>query len=171
MGRTDRAGLLVHADPAAVFAALTSRDALFEWLPPKGMRGRFEHFDLREGGSFRFVLTYEDAAGSPGKTSDDSDVSKVRIAQLVPPTRIVWEVDFESDDPSFQGTMRMEWMLREVDEGTDLSIVASDVPEGIRAADHAAGLTSSLANLAAYLEPGVGERGGVGVRAGMGATP
>lgn len=94
-----------------------------------------------------------DATGSPGKTSDASDVSEVRIVQFVPGERLVWEVDFESEDPSFQGTMQMEWTLRDVGEGTDVEIVARDVPAGIRAADHAAGLTSSLANLAAYLEP------------------
>ncbi|KAM9866644.1 hypothetical protein ACIFOC_00850 [Leucobacter aridicollis] len=153
MSRTDRASLLIHADAATVFAALTDRDALAAWLPPKGMHGRFERFDMREGGSFRLVLTYEDAGGAPGKTSADADVSEVRIAQLVPGERLVHEVDFESDDPAFQGTMRMEWTVRSTAEGTDVEIVARNVPSGVRARDHAAGLTSSLANLAALLEP------------------
>lgn len=153
MSRTDRASLLIHADAATVFAALTDRDALAAWLPPKGMHGRFERFDMREGGSFRLVLTYEDAGGAPGKTSADADVSEVRIAQLVPGERVVHEVDFESADPAFQGTMRMEWMVRSTAEGTDVEIVARNVPSGVRARDHAAGLTSSLANLAALLEP------------------
>ena len=48
--------------------------------------------------------------------------------------------------------MRMEWLLRRVDEGTDVEIVARNVPDGIRARDHAEGITSSLANLSAYLE-------------------
>ena len=38
MGRTDQASLLVHVDRDAVFTALTSRDALLAWLPPKGMQ-------------------------------------------------------------------------------------------------------------------------------------
>jgi hypothetical protein len=38
--------------------------------------------------------------------------------------------------------------------GTRVSIVAQDVPDGVSAEDHAAGLASSLANLAAYLEAG-----------------
>lgn len=153
MSRTDRASLLIHADKARVFAALTNSDALVAWLPPKGMRGRFERFDMREGGSFRLVLTYEDASSAPGKTSADSDVSEVRISKLVPGERLVEEVDFESDDPAFKGTMRMEWTLRSTEEGTDVEIVARNVPDGIRARDHAEGLTSSLANLSAHLEP------------------
>lgn len=153
MGRTDQAGLLVHVDRATAFAALTTPDALLSWLPPDGMRGRFERFDLREGGSYRLVLTYDDADDAPGKTSSNSDVSEVRISRIVPGERIVQHIDFESDDPAFQGTMRMEWSLRDHAEGTLVEIVAQDVPAGVRARDHAAGLTSSLANLAAHLEP------------------
>lgn len=132
---------------------MTTPDALLSWLPPDGMRGRFERFDLREGGSYRLVLTYDDADDAPGKTSSDSDVSEVRISRIVPGERIVQHIDFESDDPAFQGTMRMEWSLRDHAEGTVVEIVAQDVPAGVRARDHAAGLTSSLANLAAHLEP------------------
>lgn len=66
MGRTDQASLLVHVDRATVFAALTSPDALLSWLPPRGMHGRFEQFDMREGGSYRLVLTYDDASDAPG---------------------------------------------------------------------------------------------------------
>ncbi len=153
MGRTDRASLLIHVDRTKVFAALTSRDALLTWLPPKGMHGRFERFDMRQGGSYRLVLTYEDASDARGKTSADSDVSEVRISQIVPGERIVQEIDFESDDPAFQGTMQMEWKLRSVDEGTDVEVVARNVPDGIRARDHAEGITSSLTNLSTYLEP------------------
>jgi uncharacterized protein YndB with AHSA1/START domain len=152
MSRTDRASLLIHADRERVFGALTSREALVRWLPPNGMHGRFERFDMREGGSYRLVLTYDDASDAPGKTSADSDVSEVRIVRIVPGERIVQEVGFETDDPAFRGTMRMEWTLRSEREGTTVEFEARDVPEGIRAPDHAEGLTSTLSNLAAFIE-------------------
>ncbi len=136
-----------------MFDALTSRDALTAWLPPKGMRGRFERFDMRQGGSYRLVLTYEDASDAPGKTSADSDVSEVRISELVPGRRVVQEIDFASDNSAFHGTMQMEWNLHGAEEGTIVEIVARNVPHGVRAREHAEGLTSSLANLAAHLEP------------------
>jgi uncharacterized protein YndB with AHSA1/START domain len=117
------------------------------------MTGEFERFDLRDGGSYRLVLTYPDAASAPGKTSADTDVAEVRVRAVVPGERVVQEVDFESDDPAFRGTMRMEWRVAASDDGTTVTFEARDVPEGIRARDHAEGLTSSLANLAAYLEP------------------
>lgn len=153
MSRTDLASLLIHADRQAVFAALTDPGALAAWLPPTGMRGRFERFDLRDGGSYRLVLTYDDAAGAPGKTDAASDVAEVRIARIVPGESVEQLVDFESDDPAFRGTMRMTWSLRDTQDGTLVQFEARDVPSGIRARDHAEGLTSSLANLAAHLEP------------------
>jgi hypothetical protein len=60
-------------------------------------------------------------------------------------------VDFQSDDPSVAGTMTMTWSVTEVDGGTRVDIRADDVPPGISAEDHAVGMNSSLANLAAYL--------------------
>ena len=116
------------------------------------MRGRFERFDMRTGGSYRLVLTYEDATGAPGKTSASADVSEVQIRRVDPGERVVHDVDFESDDPAFRGTMRMEWSVRSVAGGTMVDIVARDVPSGIGPVDHAKGITGSLVNLCRYLE-------------------
>jgi uncharacterized protein YndB with AHSA1/START domain len=116
------------------------------------MTGRFERFDARPGGSYRLVLTYADASGAPGKASADSDVVEARFTDIVPGERVVQAVDFVSDDPAFAGTMTMTWAVTAAGAGTRVDIVAEDVPDGISAADHAAGLSSSLANLAAYVE-------------------
>ena len=51
------------------------------------------------------------------------------------------------------GTMPTTCELAGVDGVTRVQIRADDVPAGIRAEDHAVGLASSLANLAAYVEP------------------
>jgi hypothetical protein len=61
-------------------------------------------------------------------------------------------VDFVSDDPAYAGTMTMTWQVTAVEAGTRVDIVAQDVPDGISPEDHAAGLASSLTNLAAYVE-------------------
>ena len=53
-----------------------------------------------------------------------------RISQIDPGERVVQEIEFETDDPAFQGTMLMEWRLRSVDEGTIVEIVARNVPGG-----------------------------------------
>ncbi|HET6953591.1 MAG TPA: SRPBCC family protein [Acidimicrobiales bacterium] len=152
MPRTDRASRVIAAPPERVYAALVDPDALVAWLPPGGMSGRFERFDARPGGSYRMVLTYADASGAPGKATADSDIVEGRFLDVVPGARVVQAVDFVSDDPAYAGTMTMTWEVTAVDAGARVEIRADDVPDGISAEDHAAGLASSLANLAAYLE-------------------
>jgi hypothetical protein len=68
------------------------------------------------------------------------------------PNCVVQAVAFVSDDPRFAGAMTMTWELFGVQSGTTVEIRADDVPDGISADDHAAGLASSLENLAAYLK-------------------
>ena len=150
--RTDRASRVVGVPVSHVFEALVERDALEAWLPPRGMTARFERFDPRPGGSYRLVLSYADARGAPGKSSGDSDVVEARYVDIVPGERVVQAVEFVSDDPAFAGTMTMTWELTAVEGGTRVDITAADVPDGISAEDHAAGLASSLENLAKYVE-------------------
>ena len=152
MSRTDKASRVVAAPPERVYAALVDPEALIAWLPPQGMTARFERFDARPGGSYRLVLTYEEAESGRGKATADSDVVEAHFVSLVPGVRVVTEVDFESDDPLFGGTMTMTWDLRSVDGGTLVEITANDVPDGISADDHALGMASSLANLAEHVE-------------------
>lgn len=148
MPRTDRAALVVPAPPQVVYAALTSPSALAAWLPPTGMRGRIETWDLAVG--YRMVLEYDDPAVA-GKTGDGSDVVDVRFVSLEPGSRVVTAADFVSEDPALAGTMTMTWSLEPDEGGTLVSVTAEDVPDGISAADHAAGMSASLAQLAAYV--------------------
>lgn len=152
MPRTDRASRVIAAPLEQVFAAFVDADALTAWLPPRGMTARFERFDPRPGGSYRLVLTYAEAPLSGGKASADTDVVEARFVEVVPNGRVVQAVDFVAADPAFAGTMTMTWSVTAVNGGTRVDITADDVPDGISAEDHAAGLESSLANLAAYLE-------------------
>ncbi|MFI6284516.1 SRPBCC family protein [Streptomyces sp. NPDC051018] len=154
MERTDRAGRVVAAPPATVCSALLDRAAIEAWLPPDGMRGRVEWWDPRPGGGFRMVLTYLDPTDSPGKTTDATDVVEVRFADLVPPERVVQRAVFEADDPSYAGTMTMTWHLTATGVGTEVTVTATGVPPGIDQAVHEAGIASSPANLASYVEGG-----------------
>jgi uncharacterized protein YndB with AHSA1/START domain len=151
MPRTDRASRVIDAPVARVFNALVDRDALETWLPPGGMTARFERFDPTPGGSYRLVLTYADPTYSRAKSSAGTDIVEARYVDIVPNDRVVQAVDFVSDDPAFAGTMTMTWAVGPVEGGTRVDITADDVPDGISADDHAAGLTSSLDNLAAYV--------------------
>jgi Activator of Hsp90 ATPase homolog 1-like protein len=90
------------------------------------------------------------AAGTPAPVL--TGIVEARFVDIVPGERVVQAVDFVSNDPAHAGTMIMTWEVTAVDAGTRVDIRADDVPAGISAEDHAAGLASSLTNLASYLE-------------------
>src|SRR3954454_16573511 len=152
MARTDMGSRVIPAPPDRVYAALVDPEALTAWLPPDGMSGRFERFDAVPGGSYRLVLTYADASTARGKSTADSDVVEAQFVDIVPGVRVVQAVTFVSDDPAQAGTMTMTWEVTAVEHGTRVEFRAENVPAGISAADHAAGMNSSLANLAEHLE-------------------
>ncbi|HLY83961.1 MAG TPA: SRPBCC domain-containing protein [Acidimicrobiales bacterium] len=116
------------------------------------MTGSIEHSDARPGGSYRMVLTYRDAPGSPGKSTPDSDIVEGRFIELLPGVRVVYAVGFVSDDPAYVGTMTMTWEVTAVDGGTRVDVTADNVPDVVSQEDHAAGMTSSLDKLAQYLK-------------------
>lgn len=153
MSRTDRAWRVIGAPASVVFDALVDRNALETWLPPGGMTAKFERFDPTPGGSYRLALTYADPPIAGGKSTADTDIVEARYVDIVHNDRVVQAVDFVSDDPAFAGTMTMTWAVRSVEGGTRVEFIADDVPDGISSDDHAAGLASSLENLASYLEP------------------
>jgi uncharacterized protein YndB with AHSA1/START domain len=98
------------------------------------------------------VLTYADASTASGKATADSDIVEAHFVDIVPGVRVVQAVNFVADDPRFAGTMTMTWEVTPTDDGTRVEIRADDVPSGVSAEEHAAGLASSLANLAAHVE-------------------
>jgi uncharacterized protein YndB with AHSA1/START domain len=152
-GRVDSASRFIAAPASVLYRAHLDPRALMSWLPPQGMAGRLEQFDPRVGGTYRMVLSYRDASHAvPGKTTEHSDVVRGRFAELVPDRRIVQLVRFESDDPAFAEEMKITWMFDAVPGGTEVTVRCENVPTAIRPEDHAVGLASSLANLAAWCE-------------------
>ena len=99
----------------------------------------------------RRSLPYDDATIA-GKSVGNEDIVEARFVDLVPNQRVVQAVDFVSDDPRFAGTMLMNWVLTPLGNETEVRIIAENVPEGISKQDHDEGLTSSLENLARFVE-------------------
>ncbi|MEO5868047.1 MAG: SRPBCC family protein [Sphingomonas sp.] len=151
MDRTDRAARLIRATPQAIYAAFVDSAAYARWLPPAGMTAAIERFEPHAGGAYRMTLTYESGAGT-GKTAADADTVEGRFVTLAPGERIVQTAEFDSGDPAFAGTMTMTWTFVPTTAGTEVTITAEHVPPGISAEDHATGLRSTLANLAAFVE-------------------
>jgi uncharacterized protein YndB with AHSA1/START domain len=97
------------------------------------------------------TLRYDVVPEGGGKTTERSDVSRVAIDELVEPERVVWGVEFDTDDPDTAGRMTMTWTFTARDTGTRVAIDATDVPPGIDVEAHQQGLDASLANLTAWL--------------------
>jgi uncharacterized protein YndB with AHSA1/START domain len=150
-GRTDRAERWIAAPAERLFGCWTDPGMLLDWLPPRGMTGRAAAFDPRPGGGFRLVLRYEDGA-IQGKAGDGSDVIAGRFESVEPPRHLAFTSRFESSDPQMQGEMRMDWFFTPEGDGTRVAIVASNVPPGISAEDHADGMGHSLRQLAELVE-------------------
>lgn len=151
-GRTDSATRLIAASADVIYRAFVDPVAWPQWLPPEGMTGQVYEFDARPDGIYRMALTYRGNHANAGKTSADTDVVEGRFTELVQNERVVQLVTFQSDDPVFAGEMRMTWSLSPATGGTEVSITAENVPEGISKEDHDMGLRSTLENLARFVE-------------------
>ena len=151
MPRTDTASLLIAAPASRIFRAFSGPGCMERWLPPEGMRGEMLEFDFREGGHFLLRLRYLDPQQAQGKTTADTDEARVRIVKIVPDERIVQVATFESDDPRFAGEMTGTWQFTPTQGGTLVEVRCENVPDGIRAEDHADGLNSTLSNLARFV--------------------
>ena len=153
MTRTDTGSRIITATPQALYDAFLDPQAVAQWRPPAGMTAEIYNFDARVGGGYRMAFVYvSDDPEVRGKSTEKADVFTGTFDELVPGERIVERATFESDDPAFAGVMTVTTTFRPVANGTEVTMACSDVPEGISAVDHADGIASSLANLAAYAE-------------------
>jgi uncharacterized protein YndB with AHSA1/START domain len=141
----------ILATPRAIFRAHIDPEVLVKWRAPQGMRARLIDFSARTGGGYRMELSYADGAGQ-GKSTANSDIVRVRFAELVPDERIVEAAEFESDDPAYAGIMMITTRISPVTDGSKVTVTAEDVPAGISEHDHRRGMESSLRNLALLLE-------------------
>ncbi len=148
-GRRDAASRHIKASASAIYDAFVVREAVAQWLPPDGATMEIQFFEPRIGGQFQMTLIF---ASTPGKSTTNTDVVVGHFVELVPQQRIVQAFEFDSPDPAFAGTMTMRWVLEATEGGTAVMVVAENVPTGISPEDHEAGMKSSLAHLAAYVE-------------------
>jgi len=148
---TTRLIRLIRAPRAAVYRALLNADAVQYWMVPDNMTSQVHSFDARQGGTFRISLTYDDPTLA-GKTSARIDTFHGRFAELVPNTRVVQKVEFETDDPQLQGEMTITYELTEVTGGTEVFGLHEGLPAGVSPADNELGWNMSMDKLAKLVE-------------------
>jgi uncharacterized protein YndB with AHSA1/START domain len=151
---TTRLIRLVRAPRAAVYRALLNADAVQYWMVPDNMTSQVHSFDARQGGTFRISLTYDDPTRA-GKTSAQTDTFHGRFVELVPNTRVVQKVEFETDVPELQGEMTITYELTEVPGGTEIFGLHEGLPPGVSPADNELGWNMSMDKLAKLVEGAV----------------
>lgn len=145
--------ILINASPEKVYQAFTDSEAIAVWLAPGEMTGRIYSYDLRVGGGYQMSLYYPLSANeSPGKYAEREDRFTARFVELSPPRKIVQTINFESDNPAFEGEMTMEVSFERVNRATRVVIRFSNIPSGIRPEDNEAGTQLSLEKLKRYTE-------------------
>jgi uncharacterized protein YndB with AHSA1/START domain len=148
-----RTSKVIKAPREALYRAFIDPAALAVWLPPGEMTAKVHSFDARVGGEYQMSLFYPSSEHVyRGKTSDREDRFTVRFVELTPPVRIVQAVSFHSADPAFSGEMTLEATFEVAGGGTEVTIVCTHIPSGIRPEDNEAGCRSSLEKLARYVE-------------------
>jgi uncharacterized protein YndB with AHSA1/START domain len=148
-----RVSMIVKAGRELVYRAFLDPDATAVWLPPDGMTGEVHFFDASEGGRFRISLTYRDPGHRVGgKSSEHTDTFQGRFVELAPYEKIVEAIEFETDDPSLAGEMKLTVTFAEAGPATEVTILSEDIPRGIRLEDNQAGVTESLRKLAVLVE-------------------
>jgi uncharacterized protein YndB with AHSA1/START domain len=141
---------LVKAPRHEVYRALLDPAAVAAWRVPDDMTAEVLEFDASERGRFRIRLSYAD--GRPGKTDDHGDVYSGFFEELVPDTRVVEVIEFESADEAVRGRMTLTTTMNDVEGGTEVELRHEGVPDGVPAEQNEAGTRMALANLAAYVE-------------------
>ena len=152
-GTWSRTSRIIAAPPERLYDAFLDPEALAVWLPPAEMTGKIHAFEGRVGGGYLMSLFYPpDEKIFHGKTADKEDRVEVRFVELMPPHRIVESIRFVSDDPAFQGEMRMTATFTEVAGGTEVTLLFENLPAGLRAEDNDEGARLSLEQLARRFE-------------------
>lgn len=133
---------ILRASPETVYRAFLEPEAKVKWLPPNGFIGKVHEIDTRVGGSYRMSFTNF----STGRTHFFGGT----YTELVPHERICFTDKFE--DPNLPGEMPVTITLREVNCGTELTVVQENLPEAIPAEMCYLGWQESLALLALLVE-------------------
>jgi uncharacterized protein YndB with AHSA1/START domain len=147
------ASRVINAPPERVYRAFVDPTELVEWLPPGEMTGQTHAFDARVGGGYVMSLFYPASeTANRGKTSEREDRVRVRFVELTPPSRIVEEVTFDSDDPDFAGEMTLTVTIEPVPDGSNVTLLFENLPPGLSPEDNDLGARQSLDQLARHFE-------------------
>jgi uncharacterized protein YndB with AHSA1/START domain len=150
---TTRVEQHVRATRSEVYRALLDADAVGRWRVPDGMTSTVHEFAPHEGGAFRVSLTY-DAPDQAGKSSAHTDTYHGRFVELIPDSRVVEELEFETPDPALAGPITMTTTLSDAPGGTTVTMEHEGMPDAVPTDENEVGTRMALARLARLVESG-----------------
>jgi uncharacterized protein YndB with AHSA1/START domain len=117
------------------------------------MAGKIHSFHAGVGGGYSMSLFYPPEERSfRGKTSEREDRVNVRFVELDPGKRIVEAFSFDTENPALFGEMRMVATFERMSGGTNVTLLFTDLPAGLRPEDNDEGARLSLSQLAQRFE-------------------
>jgi uncharacterized protein YndB with AHSA1/START domain len=134
----------IRARPGVVFTALTTAEGIANWWGPDAGPVLLSECDARVGGRFRLRFRLLD--GTEHETTGE-------YLEVVSPTRVVmtWEWTFGGEPDERGQVSRVEFDLRPIDTGTELTFTHSRLQTEISAEHHEWGWSGALDKLMGYL--------------------
>jgi uncharacterized protein YndB with AHSA1/START domain len=130
----------IAARPSIVFDALTTADGVAAWWAPEDLPAIVAEVDARVGGAFRIRF--------PTLDGEEHEACGEYL-EMVPPRRLVmsWRWVHGGVEEELDGVSRIEFELRPIDGGVELTVTHADLRNDHSAAIHEAGWVGSLARL------------------------
>lgn len=132
----------IAARPAIVFDALVTADGIVSWWGPADEPALSATVDSRVNGGFR--VRFRTADGREHECTG-------QFLEIVKPQRVViswrWSINGEPDEVQADNVSRVEFSLRAIDTGTELTLTHSALRTEVSARRHGAGWGSALEKL------------------------
>lgn len=132
----------IAARPAIVFDALVTEDGIASWWGPHDEPAISAKVDPRVNGSFRVRFRTPD-----GRVHECTG----QFLEIVKPTRVVlswrWSEGGEPDEVAADNVSRVEFRLRAIDTGTELTLIHSALETEVSARSHEGGWGVALEKL------------------------
>jgi len=132
----------IKARPSIVFAALIEPGAVAQWWGPDAGPVLIAEIDPRVGGRFKVRFRM---------LNDSEHESTGTFLEVAPPHRLrmTWRWTGGEEDP---GESELSFALREIPEGTELTLTHALLHDDASSLSHEEGWTGSLEKLVALLE-------------------
>jgi uncharacterized protein YndB with AHSA1/START domain len=132
----------IAARPAIVFDALVTEDGIASWWGPHDEPAISARVDPRVNGTFRVRFRTAD-----GRVHECTG----QFLEIIKPTRVVlswrWAEGGEPDEVTANNTSRVEFQLRAIDTGTELTLIHSALQTEVSARSHEGGWGGALEKL------------------------